>query len=405
MPQGATAPFPVTPCYMRAFACKHVAEEGKVDTGATASPTAVTPYEAGDHMLNPTRRLLDGAARVRLTKAANGVATVTLCRPEKVCPPPHRPPSFLFLEPNDFRNHSHQPLALAPTHGKEWHLPQLNALDMDMFRALRDTAKDLAADPCVTAVVLHGSGRAFCAGTTQRVSKDVTYICAIAALLIFRIPNVDPMDPTTGLDIRAVALNPISALSNFKELLDKPDGKPSNLAQVTACLQLRVCPGSMGGSVCSLEPAAIIQWSQPYSADSGSGLGVVRSQDVSYLWRRVPAPVIVALHGVCLGGGLQIALGADIRVASPSCKLSVMEAKWGLIPDMGGSVALRELVPKDVALELALTGRIFKADEACKLGLVTRLAEDPLGEALRLASEIATRSPDVGAATKRLMIA
>lgn len=127
------------------------------------------------------------------------------------------------------------------------------------------------------------------------------------------------------------------------------------------------------------------------------------AQDVGYLWRRIPAPVIAATHGVCLGGGLQIALGADLRVSSPTCKFSVMEAKWGLVPDMSATVTLRELVPKDVALELTMTGRVFDADEALRLGLVTRLAAEPLAEALALGAQIRARSPDSTAAAKRLL--
>jgi phosphoserine aminotransferase len=124
---------------------------------------------------------------------------------------------------------------------------------------------------------------------------------------------------------------------------------------------------------------------------------------VGYLWRRLPVPVIAAAHGVCLGGGLQIALGADVRVAAPGTRFSVMEAKWGLVPDMSATVTLPGLVPRDVAKELAMTGRVFGAAEALEMGLVTRVAEDPLAEAQRLAAEIAARSPDSAAAAKRLL--
>ena len=94
------------------------------------------------------------------------------------------------------------------------------------------------------------------------------------------------------------------------------------------------------------------------------------AQDVGYLWRRVPAPVIAATHGVCLGGGFQIALGADMRVAAPSCRFSIMESKWGIIPDMSATVTLRELVPRDVALELTVPviGRRFPRHGARRRG-------------------------------------
>lgn len=87
--------------------------------------------------------------------------------------------------------------------------------------------------------------------------------------------------------------------------------------------------------------------------------------------------MIACLHGVCFGGGLQIALGADFRFTTPDCQLSLMEAKWGLIPDMSVSVTLRELCPMDIAKELSMTGRIFTADEAKQYNLVTRICQDP----------------------------
>ena len=105
---------------------------------------------------------------------------------------------------------------------------------------------------------------------------------------------------------------------------------------------------------------------------------------------------------MCLGGGLQIALGCDMRVSTAACKFSVMEAKWGLIPDMGNTASLRELVNRDVALELTATGRVFEAEEALSLGLVTRVADDPVASALATADAIAAGSPDAAAAAKRL---
>lgn len=115
------------------------------------------------------------------------------------------------------------------------------------------------------------------------------------------------------------------------------------------------------------------------------------AQDTAYLWRELPVPVIAALHGMCFGGGMQIALGADFRFATPDCKLSIMETKWGIIPDMSASITLRELVPIDVAKELTMTARVISGVEAAQLGLVTRCAEDPIEEANKLAKEIVNR--------------
>jgi enoyl-CoA hydratase/carnithine racemase len=125
-------------------------------------------------------------------------------------------------------------------------------------------------------------------------------------------------------------------------------------------------------------------------------------QQAAYEWIRAPMPVIAAVHGHCLGGGLQIALGADIRIASPDANLSVLEVRWGLIPDMAITRTLPRLVRIDVAKELTFTGRAFSGAEAHALGVVTRLSDDPLDAARALAAEIAARSPDAVRRAKRL---
>ncbi|MEQ8692279.1 MAG: crotonase/enoyl-CoA hydratase family protein [Pseudomonadales bacterium] len=127
------------------------------------------------------------------------------------------------------------------------------------------------------------------------------------------------------------------------------------------------------------------------------------AQRPAMVWKRMPVPVIAALHGVAYGGGAQIALGADIRLAAPDTKLSIMEIKWGLIPDMSISQTLRDIVPLDVAKELTFTGRILSGEEAQVLGLVTRVVDDPRSEALALAREIAGKSPDAVRASKQLL--
>lgn len=126
-------------------------------------------------------------------------------------------------------------------------------------------------------------------------------------------------------------------------------------------------------------------------------------QRVAHDWSRVPVPVIAAVHGACFGGGLQFALGADIRIAAPDARLSVMEIRWGLIPDMGITQTLPRLVRADVAKELTFTGRRVSGEEAQALGLVTRVADDPLAAARELAAQIAASSPDAIRAGKRLL--
>jgi enoyl-CoA hydratase/carnithine racemase len=121
-----------------------------------------------------------------------------------------------------------------------------------------------------------------------------------------------------------------------------------------------------------------------------------------WVWRELPVPVIAVVHGHCFGGGTQLALAADFRFATPGCELSIMEAKWGLIPDMTGSVTLRELVPMDVAKRLTMTAEVFDGTQALEYGLVTGVSDDPRKDADALAGELIARSPDAVALTKRL---
>lgn len=134
----------------------------------------------------------------------------------------------------------------------------------------------------------------------------------------------------------------------------------------------------------------------------GDDNGANNAQMTALIWRKVPAPVICAIHGNALGGGLQIAAGADIRIAAPDARLSVMEVKWGLIPDMGITVSLAHQIGIDMAKELTFTGRILTGSEAAAIGLVTRTADDPLAAARELAGQIAAKSPDAVRAAKQL---
>jgi enoyl-CoA hydratase/carnithine racemase len=127
------------------------------------------------------------------------------------------------------------------------------------------------------------------------------------------------------------------------------------------------------------------------------------AQRAAWVWTEVPVPVIAAIHGVAFGGGLQIALATDIRIVAPDAKLSVMEIKWGLIPDMSGTQTLRHLVRLDVAKELTFTGRVVSGTKAVALGLATRVADDPHAEAMAMAREIASKSPHAIRAGKQLL--
>ena len=127
------------------------------------------------------------------------------------------------------------------------------------------------------------------------------------------------------------------------------------------------------------------------------------AQQVCWVWQEVPVPVIAAVHGHALGGGIQIALGADIRIVHPDTQLSVREVHWGLIPDMTGTLMLSRLVRPDIAKDLVFTARVFLGKEAFEIGLATRLSNDPRADALVLAREIAQSSPDAVRGAKELL--
>jgi len=126
-------------------------------------------------------------------------------------------------------------------------------------------------------------------------------------------------------------------------------------------------------------------------------------QQAVWGWRQLPVPVIAAVHGVAFGGGFQLSLGADMRFLSSDARMSVMEIKWGLVPDMAGTPILASLVRDDILRDLTYTGRIFSAQEAMAYGLATRICEDPRAAALEVAREIAGKSPDAIRAAKRLL--
>jgi enoyl-CoA hydratase/carnithine racemase len=150
--------------------------------------------------------------------------------------------------------------------------------------------------------------------------------------------------------------------------------------------------GAGGGSRQSGDPSALAE-----------GRITHLGQQCAWVWQEVPVPVIAAVHGHALGGGIQIALGADIRIVHPDTQLSVREVHWGLVPDMTGTLTLAGLVRADVAKELVFTARLFDGREAFDLGLATRLSETPREDAMAMAAEIAGRSPDAVRASKRLL--
>jgi enoyl-CoA hydratase/carnithine racemase len=156
--------------------------------------------------------------------------------------------------------------------------------------------------------------------------------------------------------------------------------------------------GEMAAGSLSPESDSIQAAMQDLSRD-----GANRGQQLAWLWQELPAPVIAAVHGVAYGGGLHIALGADIRFIAPDARLAFVEVTWGLVPDLSGTQALRRLVPLDVAKKLILTGEVISGERAVALRLGTETSDEPLEAARDLARTIAQRSPDAVRAAKRLL--
>ena len=199
-------------------------------------------------------------------------------------------------------------------------------------------------------------------------------------------------------------------------LLDRPakknaldqvmfDGLESTLAELKHRDDVRVVVLSgAGGDFCAGIDLAFLAGGTAELDLAARTHGVANIfQHVCWGWRELPVPVIAAVDGVCFGGGIQIAAGADVRIAAPTARLAIMEARWGLVPDMAGFPGLRGVVRPDVLRELVYTGRQVQAAEAAAVGLVTRVADDPHGAARALAEEIAGNSPEGVRAAKRLL--
>lgn len=125
-------------------------------------------------------------------------------------------------------------------------------------------------------------------------------------------------------------------------------------------------------------------------------------QRVCLVWRDLPIPVVSVLHGHCLGAGLQLALATDIRFATPDCQFAIMEAKWGLVPDMGLTQSALGVLRADIIKELAMTARLFDGKQALSYGVVTHVSDTPMIDAKALVAELTTRSPDAVLASKRI---
>ncbi len=210
-------------------------------------------------------------------------------------------------------------------------------------------------------------------------------------------------------DVRLVRADKMNALDDamFEALIaagERLKTEPGLRAVVISGEGRAFCAGlDMGNFGRMAEPA------RAGGASSAEGLvkrthGIAnRAQYAVWVWREIPVPVIAAVHGVAFGGGLQLALGADMRFVAPDTRMAVLEIKWGLVPDMAGTQLMRHLAREDVVRELTYTGRIFSGEEALTLGFATRVCADPRAEALSVAHEIASKSPHAVRASKRLL--
>jgi enoyl-CoA hydratase/carnithine racemase len=163
------------------------------------------------------------------------------------------------------------------------------------------------------------------------------------------------------------------------------------------------CAGLDLGSMGAMATGERQGGNTPAASDMQEGRITHLGQQSAWVWQEVPVPVVAAIHGHALGGGCQIALGADMRFAHPDTKFSVRETYWGLVPDMAGTVLMQGLVRPDVMKDIVLSARIFDGREAHAMGLVTRLSDTPREDALAYAQEICKRSPDAVRGAKELL--
>ena len=217
----------------------------------------------------------------------------------------------------------------------------------------------------------------------SRVS--VTYKDHIAHVRLTRADKMNAVDQ--GMITALIAAGEEVAASDARAVIVSGDGKA-----FCAGIDISGLSGMIGK-----DPADLLM---PRTHGNGT---TNQWQEVAMIWSRMDIPVIAAVHGVCFGAGLQIALGADIRIASPDAQFAVMEMKWGIVPDMGGMVLLPKLVRTDVLRKLTYTAAPIGAEQAERWGLVTELADDPLTAAQTLAETIAGKSPSAIRAAKRLI--
>jgi enoyl-CoA hydratase/carnithine racemase len=207
---------------------------------------------------------------------------------------------------------------------------------------------------------------------------------------------------TVEAGIADVRLNRPDKLNAIDHAMFSALSEASAAVAGRADVRVVVLSGSGRGFCAGLDIASLADGGIPESIQKRTHGIANLWQHAVWGWRELPVPVIAAVHGVAFGGGLQIALAADVRIVAPDARLAVMEARWGLVPDMAGIALLRGLVRDDVARELTYTARQVSGTEAAALGLATRTADDPYAAATALAAQIAAASPRAVRGAKRL---
>jgi enoyl-CoA hydratase/carnithine racemase len=207
---------------------------------------------------------------------------------------------------------------------------------------------------------------------------------------------------TVEAGIASVRLNRPGKLNAIDHAMFTALSEASAAVAARADARVVVLSGSGRGFCAGLDIASLAGGGMPESIERRTHGIANLWQHAVWGWRELPVPVIAAVHGVAFGGGLQIALAADIRIVAPDARLAVMEARWGLVPDMAGIALLRGVVREDVARELTYTARQVSGTEAAALGLATRTADDPYAAAMALAAQVAAASPRAVRGAKRL---
>jgi enoyl-CoA hydratase/carnithine racemase len=333
---------------------------------------------------NTTNDTSDGSKLVTMSVDARGICTIALNRPHKLNA--LNLPLLLQLQ-SILRTIKEQ-------QDQQQQQSFLSLIKTNLLNTTTTTTTSTSTTP-IRVILVHGNGRAFCTGLDINAVLQESYCIApsttiskllsrhpLPTPLMIRRHSPPPKQPSSQA-ISTTDVTPVDATTTVPTISDpNPSGETTDTTTTFT------------------NDDHIPDWEDAVSAVARTTNLV---QDIAYLWRQLHVPVIGCIHGMCYGGGLQMILGMDIRyVQRYTTQLSIMESKWGLIPDMGASITLRELISIDIAKELTFTGRIITGEEAVQYGLVTKCVDDPIKEGTQLAIQLLDKSPDVLRYSKQL---